>query len=84
LIRITSFALAKSPMSLTQGDEVPHVLTRKSCLQPAEFLITSAKRLLQQNRHVCDMLGRTANIGIRAAFDRPCVKTRKLENAERP
>jgi hypothetical protein len=36
-------------MSLTQGDEVPHVLTRKSRLQPAEFLITSAKRLLQQN-----------------------------------
>jgi hypothetical protein len=37
LIRITSFALAKSPMSLTQGDEVPLVLTRKSRLQPAEF-----------------------------------------------
>jgi hypothetical protein len=55
LIRITSFALAKSPMSLTQGDEVPHVLTRKSRLQPAEFLITSAKRLLQHNRHFCDM-----------------------------
>ena len=49
LIRITSFALAKSPMSLTQGDEVPHVLTRKSRLQPAEFLITSVKRLLQHN-----------------------------------
>ena len=26
LICITSFALAKSPMSLTQGDEVPHEL----------------------------------------------------------
>ena len=50
-IRITSFALPKSPMSLTRGDEVPHVLTRKSRLQPAEFLITSAKRLLQHNRH---------------------------------
>jgi hypothetical protein len=37
-------------MSLTRGDEVPHVLTRKSRLQPAEFLITSAKRLLQHNR----------------------------------
>jgi hypothetical protein len=36
-------------MSLTQGDEVPHVLTRKSRQQPEEFLITSAKRLLQQN-----------------------------------
>jgi hypothetical protein len=30
-------------MSLTQGDEVPHVLTGKSRLQPAEFVITSAK-----------------------------------------
>ena len=48
-IRITSFALPKSPMSLTRGDEAPHVLTRKSRLQPAEFLITSAKRLLQHN-----------------------------------
>jgi hypothetical protein len=55
LIRITSFALAKSPMSLTQGDEVPHVLTRKSRLQPAEFLITSAKRLLQHNLPETDM-----------------------------
>jgi hypothetical protein len=54
-IRITSFALPKSPMSLTRGDEVPHVLTRKSRLQPAEFLITSAKRLLQQNRHISDL-----------------------------
>src|SRR4029453_19114892 len=37
-------------MSLTRGDEVPHVFTRKSRLEPAEFLITSAKRLLQHNR----------------------------------
>jgi hypothetical protein len=71
-------------MSLTQGDEVPHVLTRKSRLQPAEFLITSVKRLLQHNRHFCDMPGRTANvrywgeiglnadIGFRAGFDRCC------------
>jgi hypothetical protein len=49
-IRMTSIALPKSPVSLTQGDEVPHILTRKPHLQPAEFLITSAKRLLQQYR----------------------------------
>jgi len=49
-IRMASFALPKSPMSLTRGDEVPHVLTRKSRLQPAEFLIISAKRLLQHYR----------------------------------
>ena len=43
----TSVVLPKSPVSLAWGDEVPHILTRKSCLQAAEFLITSAKRLLQ-------------------------------------
>jgi hypothetical protein len=36
---------------LSSGDEVPHIFTRKSRLRPGEFLITSAKRLLQQNRH---------------------------------
>jgi hypothetical protein len=35
-------------VSLSSGDEVPHIFTRKSRLQPGEFLITSAKRLLQQ------------------------------------
>jgi hypothetical protein len=33
------------------GDEVPHIFARKSRLKPGKFLITSAKRLLQQNRH---------------------------------
>jgi hypothetical protein len=36
-------------VSLSSGDEAPHIFTRKSHLQPGEFLITSAKRLLQQN-----------------------------------
>jgi hypothetical protein len=35
-------------VSLSSGDEVPHIFTRKSRLQPGEFLISSAKRLLQQ------------------------------------
>jgi len=35
-------------MSLSSGDEVPHIFTRKSRLQPGESLITSAIRLLQQ------------------------------------
>ena len=35
--------------SITRGDEVPHVFTRKTRLQPAEFLIPSAKRVLQHN-----------------------------------
>jgi hypothetical protein len=36
-------------MSLSSGDEVPHIFTRKSRIQPKEILITSVKRLLQQN-----------------------------------
>src|SRR4249920_1895236 len=48
-IRIISIALPKSPVSFARGDEVPHIFTRKSRLHPAEFLITSAKRLLQHN-----------------------------------
>jgi len=47
--------LPKSPVSLSWSDEVPRILTRKSRLQPAEFLITSAKRLLQHYRHLSDM-----------------------------
>jgi len=36
-------------VSLSSGDEVPHIFTRKSRLQLGELLITSAKRLLQHN-----------------------------------
>ena len=48
-IRTDAIALSKSPVSLTLGDEAPHILTRKTRLQPLEFLIISAKRLLQHN-----------------------------------
>jgi len=34
-------------VSLSSGDEVPHIFTRKSRLRPKEFLISGAKRLLQ-------------------------------------
>src|SRR5512143_216811 len=34
-------------MSLSRGDEVPQVSTRKLRLRPSEFLTPSAKRLLQ-------------------------------------
>src|SRR6516162_6800438 len=47
-ICVVSIALPKSPVSSSSGDEVPHIFTRKSRLQPGEFLVTSAKRLLQQ------------------------------------
>src|SRR5580658_5500234 len=48
-IRIPSVAVPKSPVSLTREDQSPHVFTRKTRPQPAEFLITCAKRLLQHN-----------------------------------
>src|SRR6266699_4093909 len=54
-ICVVSITLPRSPVSLSLGDEVPHIFTRKSRLQPGEFLITSAKRLLQQYRHLTDM-----------------------------
>jgi hypothetical protein len=38
-----------------QAMRSPHIFTRKSRLQPGEFLVTSAKRLLQQYRHKADI-----------------------------
>src|SRR6516165_3304583 len=49
LIRVPSIALPRSSASLSSDDEVPRIFTRKSRLKPGKFLITSAKRLLQQN-----------------------------------
>jgi len=40
---------ARSPVSLTWEDQSPHIFIRKTRLQPAEFLIACAKRLLQHN-----------------------------------
>jgi hypothetical protein len=42
--------LPRSPVSLPPGDEVPHIFTRSWRLKPRGFLISSAKRLLQQYR----------------------------------
>ena len=50
-VDVASITLPRSPASLSSGDEVPHIFTRKSRVQPKEILIASAKRLLQQNRH---------------------------------
>src|SRR6516165_9310846 len=47
-ILVASVTLPRSPVSFSSSDEVPHIFARKSRLQPAEFLITCAKRLLQQ------------------------------------
>src|SRR3984893_4926745 len=48
-IDVAPITLPRSPASLSSRNEVPHIFTRKSCVQPKEILITSAKRLLQQN-----------------------------------
>src|SRR5215467_6561408 len=47
-IFVASVPLPRSPVSLWSGDEVPHIFTRTSRLRPGEFLVTCAKRLLQQ------------------------------------
>jgi hypothetical protein len=57
---MASITLPRSPVSLSSGDEVPHIFTRKSRLRPNEFLISSAKRLLRQNRHTAAMSQRSA------------------------
>src|SRR5262245_10699184 len=44
-----SITLPGSPASFSSDDEVPHIFTWKSPVQPKEILIASAKRLLQQN-----------------------------------
>src|SRR6516164_2325034 len=41
--------LAKSPMSFSRGDEVPHIFIRESHQRARKILISSGKRLLQQN-----------------------------------
>jgi hypothetical protein len=51
LIDVASGLLPKSPVSLSPGDEVPHMFTRKPRLQLEKFAINGAKRLLQHNRH---------------------------------
>jgi hypothetical protein len=52
---MASGLLPKSPVSSSLCDEVPHIFIPKSHLEPREFLISSAKRLLQQYRHLADI-----------------------------
>src|SRR5215831_13443349 len=46
-IDVASITLPWSPASFSSDDEVPHIFTWKSPVQPKEILIASAKRLLQ-------------------------------------
>ena len=65
LIDVASGSLPKSPVSLSPGDEVPHMFTRKPRLQLEKFAINGAKRLLQHNRHIAapDVCGGTSAVG---------------------
>jgi hypothetical protein len=68
LIDVASGSLPKAPVSLSLGDEIPHMFTRKPRLQLEKLAINGAKRLLQQNlpqaysctaanyEHLCSML----------------------------
>jgi hypothetical protein len=59
-IRIDAIALSKSQVSLSLGDEAPHIFARKLRPRPLEFLIISAKRLLQHNRPIASFRGDAA------------------------
>src|SRR5664279_439038 len=52
---MASGLLPKSPVSSSLCDEVPHIFIQKSHLEPREFLISSAKRLLQHNLPQADI-----------------------------
>src|SRR5215510_1702775 len=54
-IDVASITLPWSPASFSSDNEVPHIFTWKSPVQPKEILIASAKRLLQQNRHISEV-----------------------------
>src|ERR1700737_4110865 len=43
--------LAKSPVSFSPGDEVPHIFIRESHQRPRKKFDHGGKRLLKQNRH---------------------------------
>jgi hypothetical protein len=64
---VASITLPRSPASLSSGDEVPHIFTRNSRVQPKEILITSAKRLLQQNLPGAD----SCSAATASLFDHP-------------
>jgi hypothetical protein len=68
---VASGSLPKSPVSLSPGDEVPHMFTRKPRLQLEKFAINAAKRLLQHNLPqaditVCTGIERSQRAAIRA------------------
>src|SRR5450759_2752712 len=63
---MASGLLPKSPVSSSLCDEVPHIFIPKSHLEPREFLISSAKRLLQQYVPITDSCTAADTILIRS------------------
>src|SRR5262245_49689827 len=61
-IDVASITLPWSPASFSSDNEVPHIFTWKSTVQPKEILIASAKRLLQQNRHIAEVAAPIAHV----------------------
>ena len=49
LINMAPRPLAKPPVSLSRGDEVPHIFIRESHQWAIKIFVSSGKRLLQQN-----------------------------------
>jgi hypothetical protein len=72
-INVAPITLPRSPASLSSGNEVPHIFTRKSRLRSKEFLISSAKRLLQQNLPQGDICS-AANLSPTRSPHRPATK----------
>lgn len=66
-------------MSFPWGDEAPHIFTRRSRQQPLEFLSNSAKRFLQQYRHLADT---TAGLRMSAIRSESDLTMRGLDVAE--
>jgi hypothetical protein len=61
-------------VSLSSGDEVPHIFTRKSCLRPKGFLIASAKdfcnKICQKPTHAMQQTASFA-VGMRVTSHPP-------------
>src|ERR1019366_3563522 len=67
-INMASGLLPKLPVSSSLCDEVPHIFIPKSHLEPREYLISSAKRLLQQYRPIADKMLRRSECPLCADF----------------
>src|SRR3984893_12394929 len=56
LIDVASGSLARSPVSLSPGDEVPHMFTRKPHPRLEEFAITCTKKTFATKSASCGLM----------------------------